>query len=74
MAVPVEASPNFSVGSVTRLFEHPSLAAGLRIAQYDVSADGERFLLADPVGAEAQEPAIRIVENWFTEFKDRQQD
>ena len=27
MAVPVEASPNFSVGSVTRLFEHASLAA-----------------------------------------------
>ena len=74
MAVPVEASPRLSVGSVTRLFEHASLAAGLYIAQYDVSADGERFLLAEPVGADAQEPAIRIVENWFTEFKDRQQD
>ena len=74
MAVPVEASPKFSVGSVTKLFEHPSLAAGLYIAQYDVSADGERFLLAEPVGVETQEPAIRIVENWFTELKDRQQD
>ena len=74
MAVPVEASPQFSVGSVTRLFEHASLAAGLFIAQYDVSADGERFLLAEPVGAETQQPSIRIVENWFTEFKDRQQD
>ena len=74
VAVPVEASPKFLVGSVTRLFEHASLAAGLYIAQYDVSADGERFLLAEPVGAETQEPSIRIVENWFTEFKDRQQD
>jgi len=73
MAVPVESDPDFSVGAPTPLFEHPSLAAGLYIAQYDVSADGERFLLAEPVDAEAQKPAIRVVQNWFAEFKDRQQ-
>jgi serine/threonine-protein kinase len=71
MAVPVESGPDFSVGAPTPLFDHPSLAAGLSIAQYDVSADGERFLLAEPVNAETQQPAIRIVQNWFEEFKDR---
>ena len=74
MAVSVEASPEFSVGSVTRLFEHPSLAAGITIPQYDVSADGQRFLLAEPVGEDTAEPAIRVVQNWFAEFKDREQD
>ena len=74
MSVPVEVSPTFSVGSVTRLFEHPSLAAGLFIAQYDVSGDGEQFLLAERVEAEVEEPAIRIVQNWHEEFRDREQD
>ena len=62
------------MGSVTRLFEHPSLAAGITIPQYDVSADGQRFLLAEPVGEDTAEPAIRVVQNWFAEFKDREQD
>ncbi len=73
MAVSVESGPDFSVGAPTALFDHPSLAAGLSLAQYDVSADGKRFLLAEPVNAETQQPAIRIVQNWHEEFKDRQQ-
>ena len=74
VAVPVESGASFSAGSPTRLFEHPRLAAGLRIAEYDVSADGQRFLLANPVGAEAADPAIRIVQNWYEGFRDREQD
>jgi hypothetical protein len=40
------------------------------LPQYDASADGQRFLEAEPVG----ETSIRIVQNGFAEFNDRQRD
>ena len=69
-------SSSFSLGSATRLFEHPGLKPGMIYPHYDVSADGQRFILAEPVGegAEAPEPSIRVVMNWFEEFRDREQD
>jgi Tol biopolymer transport system component len=69
MAVAVSTVPSFSLGPAKRLFEHPSFTAA-PVPQYDVSADGERFVVAEPVG----ETSIRIVQNWFAEFKDREQD
>ena len=43
---------------------------------YDVSADGQRFVLIEPVGYEHEpdETAIHIIQNWFAEFRDREQD
>ena len=41
---------------------------------YDVTPDGERFVLVEPVEDEALEPRIRIVQNWYAEFRDREQD
>ena len=39
---------------------------------YDAAAGGQRFILSTPV-AEAGEspPAIRVVQNWYEEFRDR---
>ena len=76
VAVSVSTAPSFSVGSATRLFEHPGLGAGFAYTPYDVSADGQRFILAEPVeeGAETPEPSIRVVQNWFAEFRGREQD
>ncbi len=77
MAVSVSSRSSFSVGPATRLFEHLGLRRGGNYAPYDVSADGQRFILAEPVGdggAEAPEPSIRVVENWHEEFRDREQD
>ena len=71
LAVAVTASPEFSVGPVTHLFAHPSLTRSF-YPQYDVSADGQRFLLAAPVEKEGAEPSIRVVQNWFEEFRARQ--
>ncbi len=73
LAVTVTTSPEFSVGPVTRLFEHPSLTRSF-YPQYDVSADGQRFLLAAPVQEDGAEPSIRVVQNWFEEFRGRQQE
>ena len=76
VAVSVSSGSSFSVGSATRLFEHPGLRPGFNYAPYDVSADGQRFILAEPVGegADAPEPSIRVVQNWFAGFRDREQD
>ena len=76
MAVSVSSGSSFSVGLATRMFEHPGLRSGFDYAPYDVSADGQRFILAEPVGegADAPEPSIRVVMNWYEEFRDREQD
>ena len=41
--------------------------------QYDVSADGRQIVLPELVdlGEEAPKPSIRVVQNWFEEFRDR---
>ena len=72
MAVSVSSGPTFLVGSGTRLFEHPSLRWLTLL--YDVSPNGQRFILHEPVGEEGPEPSIRVAQNWFAEFRDREQD
>ena len=76
VAVSVSSGSSFSVGSATRLFEHPGLRPGNNYPPYDISADGQRFVLAEPAGAgaEAPGPSIRVVMNWYEEFRDREQD
>ena len=76
VAVSVSSGSSFSVGSATRLFEHPGLREAVNYAPYDISADGQRFILAERMGegADAPEPSIRVVQNWFAEFRDREQD
>ena len=70
MAVPVNPGPNgsFEAGSPTPLFEtHLATAAGGTL-QYDVTADGKRFLvnteLAGANSAAASAPALNVVVNW----------
>ena len=76
VAVSVSSGSSFSAGSATRLFEHPGLRLGTMNDPYDVSADGQRFILVEPAGegADASEPSIRVVLNWFAEFRDHEQD
>ena len=79
MAVSVSTESAFTLGQPQRLFEAPpapglALTGGGGRGGYDVSADGERFLTVAPVeGAEAAPPTIRIVQNWYEEFRDRNQ-
>ncbi len=76
IAVSVSTRPGFSVGKPARLFQNPTLPWTLTgfAVRYDVSPDGERFVLREPVGSGDSPPAIRVVENWFEEFRDRDQD
>ena len=74
MAAPVKAAPSFSVSTPARLFEDARLR-GLLNPNYDVSKDGQRFLLEEIVGDEADSPrSIHVIQNWYAEFRDREQD
>ncbi len=77
MVVAVSTEGEFSAGSPTELFEHAGLRNSFNNPNYDVSLDGQRFILPEPAGydeTEAPQSTIRVVENWFAEFKDRKQD
>ena len=77
MAVSVGASDTFTVGPPEPLFDDPGLLnpAPNRERRYDVSADGQKFVLVERLEGEAgKPPAIHVVQNWFAEFEDREQD
>jgi hypothetical protein len=61
MAVEVRTFAAFEAGTPQALF-----ATSLKNAsgpQYDVSSDGQRFLLNRPIGEESS-PPITLVQNW----------
>lgn len=73
MAVPASTGQRLTLGKPELLFESADLDfRGLAWPQYDVSADGQRFLTSTPVAGDV-DITIHIVENWYEEFRDRQQ-
>ena len=72
MAVEVSTNPGFTTGATTRLFQDSNLRAAEH--RYDVSRDGQRFVLVETIESEeAKAPSIHVVQNWFAEFRDRQE-
>ena len=65
MAVPATLGARFEAGPPRVLFPTRSRYTGN--FAYDVSADGQRFLVNTLVGAEAM-PPIAVVLNWYTEL------
>jgi eukaryotic-like serine/threonine-protein kinase len=73
-AAPVTTVPTFKVGTPVQLFQRRYYVApsGSPRPQYDVSADGQRFLMLAPTtGTDAAlaRPRIVVVQNWFEELK-----
>ncbi len=63
-------------GGSQPLFESVDLITRDGGTMYDVAADGERFVTISPVedaDEEAAPPTIRVVENWYEEYRDREQ-
>jgi Tol biopolymer transport system component len=72
MAVDIATQPSFAVGKPRVLFEGRYEPTPATSPNYDVSPDGQRFLMLKP--AEALEGAptqINVVLNWFEELKRR---
>jgi len=66
MAVPIEWSPTFKAGTPTRLFSiavEVAAQSSIRGTTYDVSPDGQQFLVSVPV-AEPETSRITVVQNW----------
>ncbi len=72
VAVELTTSPSFAAISKTVLFSDPGLVTvNPNRVSYDVAADG-RFVLRDFVEeVEPELPVIRVVQNWYEEFRDR---
>ena len=73
MAVETTTSPSFSAGKPRMLFEgqylatdYPQLGSG-----YDVSADGQRFLMVKETARTSPTDQINVVLNWLDELKRR---
>ncbi|HEX9597672.1 MAG TPA: hypothetical protein VF982_12385, partial [Anaerolineales bacterium] len=68
MAVDITSQPSFSAARPRLLFE-----GQYRIfrTDYDVSPDGQRFLMLDPIERPQPATQINVVLNWFEELKQK---
>jgi eukaryotic-like serine/threonine-protein kinase len=72
MAVDIATQPSFAAGKPRVLFEGRYVPTPATSPNYDVSPDGQRFLMLKPNEQEASAPTqINVVLNWFEELKRR---
>jgi len=72
MAVGIDTRPSFSAGKPRLLFEGKYQPPPFTSPNYDVTSDGQRFLMLKPSEAgEAAPTQINVVLNWFEELKRR---
>ena len=72
MAVDIGTQPSFAAGKPRMLFEGRYVPPPVPIVNYDVSPDGQRFLMLKPnESAEAAPTQINVVLNWFEELKQK---
>ena len=73
MAVDITTQPSFSAGKPKVLFagQYQSSPSPVPNANYDVSSDGQRFLMLKPGGQDQAVTQINVVLNWFEELKQK---
>jgi eukaryotic-like serine/threonine-protein kinase len=72
MAVDIATQPGFAAGKPRMLFQGPYSPTPLTSPNYDVSHDGQRFLMLKPSEQAQLAPAqINVVLNWFEELKQK---
>jgi hypothetical protein len=64
--VPVQTTPTFSAGTATTLFEKRCFS-GAAARTYDVSPDGQRFLMIKSAAAEQAPPMVVASTGWRVE-------
>jgi len=68
MAVAIDTESGFTPGTPQRLFDGPYMPSVYSFANYDVSPDGQRFLMLKRVGT-GDVTQITVVLNWDEELK-----
>jgi len=72
IAVDIVTQPGFAAGKPRVLFEQQYVPTPLTSPNYDVSPDGQRFLMLKPnQSAEVAPTQINVVLNWFEELKQK---
>ncbi|HEV2521582.1 MAG TPA: protein kinase [Candidatus Acidoferrales bacterium] len=72
MAVDIATQPSFAAGKPRMLFEGPYVLTGATVPNYDVSPDGQRFLMLKPAEKPRAAPTqINVVLNWFEELNQK---
>jgi Tol biopolymer transport system component len=72
MAVDIATQPGFTAGKPRMLFEGQYQPTPTTRPNYDVSRDGQRFLMLKPIEqAQAAPTQINVVLNWFEELKQK---
>ncbi len=69
MAVDITTEPTFRAGSPRLLFEGSYQSGEIGGAFYDVTPDGQRFVMVQAAEQEAGAGQINVVLNWFEELK-----
>jgi len=69
--VDITTQSSFTASKPRMLFEGPYELPPVPIANYDVSSDGQRFLMLKPSEEEAAPTQINVVLNWFEELKQK---
>jgi serine/threonine protein kinase len=75
MAVHVQTKPTLVLGQPRKLFSRRPVAADRGEGfydSYDVSADGQRFVMLQSDEQQTANQKLIVIQNWFAEFKDRQ--
>ena len=67
MSVAVTTTPTFQAGPPRQLLPGP-FYSGLASRTYDVSPDGQRFLVIKSPGSGRSTSRLIVIENWFTEL------
>jgi hypothetical protein len=70
MVVDVSAGADLTLSQPRQLFDQQYVFQNVSLANYDVSPDGQRFMM---VKDEAGSGRLNVVLNWFTELKARTQ-
>jgi hypothetical protein len=69
LAVPVATDPSFTVGNSEVIFEGQYFEGPFGGRAYDISSDGERFLMIKRIENTSATPRITVVQNWFEELE-----
>jgi eukaryotic-like serine/threonine-protein kinase len=69
MVVPVQTRPGFAAGTPRMLFQGVFADANAPTSDYDVSPDGQRFLMIKSVEPESASTRINVVVHWFDEVR-----
>ena len=70
-AARVTTEPELTVTTPAPLFSDPDLVSSRPMQQYDVTPNGQHFVMVESIGG-SRDTVIHVVQNWYEEFRDRE--